>query len=404
MRPQHSYSTLRMPRASSRARTRFYQVELLTIMKIRQIVVGEVQVPLTVPFKTALRTVDHVHSLIVRVETDNGLVGFGEAAATAVITGDLIGSMRAGMALLAPQLVGRDLATFNSNLAIVSRGLVHHTSLKAALEIALYDLRAQQYGVPLYQLLGGVASSAGKPQVKTDVTISLNPASTMVADAMRAVDSGFDALKIKLGAPSALDDVDAVLSINQAVGKRASLRLDANQAWSPKEAVRVIQAIEQAGVTIELVEQPVKAADIAGLKYVTERTLSPILADEAVFGTADAIHILDSQSADLLNIKLMKTGGLSQATEIAAIARRFHRACMIGCMLESHVSVTAAAHFALAHADVVRYVDLDGPQLCRESLVEGGMQMDGPWITLGDAPGLGIREVRGMQGIQSYGA
>jgi L-alanine-DL-glutamate epimerase-like enolase superfamily enzyme len=99
----------------------------------------------------------------------------------------------------------------------------------------------------------------------------------------------------------------------------------------------------------------------------------------------------------------MKTGGISQATEIAALARRFNRACMIGCMLESHVSVTAAAHFALAHADVVRYVDLDGPQLCRESLVEGGLQMDGPWIVLNDAPGLGIREVRGLQNIQTYG-
>lgn len=404
MRLQRFYSTPCVRSAAWRECTPFHQIDLFTKMKIRQIVVGEVQVPLIVPFKTALRTVDHVHSLIVRVETDSGLVGFGEAAATAVITGDLIGSMRAGMAVLAPQLVGRDLAAFNANLTTISNGLVHHTSLKAALEIALYDLRAQQFGVPLYQLLGGMAGAVSKPQVKTDVTISLNAAPMMVADAMRAVESGFDALKIKLGAGNAADDINAVLAINQAVGKRASLRLDANQAWSPKDAVRIIQAIEQAGVTIELVEQPVKAADIAGLKYVTDRTLSPILADEAVFGTTDAIHILDSQSADLLNIKLMKTAGLSQATEIAAIARRFNRACMIGCMLESHVSVTAAAHFALAQADVVRYVDLDGPQLCRESVVEGGMRMDGAWITLGDAPGLGIREVRSMQGIQAYGA
>lgn len=117
---------------------------------------------------------------------------------------------------------------------------------------------------------------------------------------------------------------------------------------------------------------------------------------------ADALHILATQSADIINIKLMKTGGISQAIEVANLTRRHHRSCMIGCMLESGISVTAAAHFAVAHADVVTLIDLDGPQLCQGSAITGGLTMDGPWIHMGDAPGLGITAVHGLTDVQQY--
>ena len=366
-------------------------------MKIQRITVGEIRLPLKVPFKTALRHVTEVHDLVLIIETDSGLKGYGEAPATAVITGDLIDSMRAGLAVLAPQLLGRNLVDFNAVLNLVKGGLVHHTSLKAALEIALYDLRAQQFGIPLYQLLGG-----GTPQLKTDLTISLNSAEVMVKDCATAVADGFDALKIKLGGRPWREDLAAVLAIYQAVGSAVSLRLDANQAWTPKQAVRVIQAIENAGIQLEFVEQPVKADDIAGLKFVTDHTLIPILADEAVFSVRDALDILATGSADVVNIKLMKTGGISAAIEMANLTRSYQRTCMIGCMLESGISVTAAAHFAVAYADVVTLIDLDGPQLCNGSAIHGGMKMDGPWIRLPDAPGLGITEVVGLQNQHSY--
>ncbi len=349
------------------------------------------------PFKTALRTVTEVHDLVLCFETDTGLTGYGEAPATAVITGDLLDSMRAALALIAPRLIGKDLRDFHALLRIVHQSVLHHNSLKAALEIALYDLRAQQFGVPLYQLLGG-----GVPRIKTDVTISVNDTATMVQDSQRAVAEGFDALKVKVGGRSWREDVESTLAIAKAVGPGVALRLDANQGWTPKQAVQVIQAIEAAGLALEFVEQPVKAGDVAGLKFVTDHTLTPILADEAVFSVDDALHILSTQSADIINIKLMKTAGISQAIEIANLTRRHHKPCMIGCMLESGISVTAAAHFAVAYADVVTLIDLDGPQLCQGSAVDGGLVMDGPWISLPDAPGLGIHAVRGMTAAHSY--
>jgi L-Ala-D/L-Glu epimerase len=370
-------------------------------MNIQSITIGEIKVPLKVPFKTAVRTVTDMHSIVIIIQTDSGLKGYGEAPATAVITGDTIDSMRAGLSVLAAQLVGKNLHDFNTLLRIVSRGLVHHTSLKAALEIALYDLRAQSFGVPLYQLLGASSTEA---RIKTDITISVNDTEAMVRDCVNAVSEGFDALKIKVGGRTWRDDVAATMAIHKAVGPHIKLRLDANQGWTPKHAVQVIQAIEHEGIEIEFVEQPVKADDIAGLKFVTDHTLTPILADEAVFSVMDALNILSTQSADIINIKFMKTGGISQAIEIANLTRRFHRTCMLGCMLESHISVTAAAHFALAYADVVTLIDLDGPQLCNGSAVEGGLTMQGAWIHLPDAPGLGVRGVVGLQRETHYNA
>jgi L-alanine-DL-glutamate epimerase-like enolase superfamily enzyme len=366
-------------------------------MLIQRITVGEIHVPLKVPFRTALRSVNELHDLVLIIEADNGLKGYGEAPATAVITGDLLDSMRAALALIAPRLIGRNLLDFNAILRTIHHAVIHHNSMKAALEIALFDLRAQALGLPLFQLLGG-----GDPQVKTDVTISVNDTDVMVKDCVRAVADGFDCLKVKLGGRTWHDDVDSVLAIYQAVGPHVALRLDANQGWDPKQAVLVIQAIERAGILPEFVEQPVSASDVMGLKFVTDHTLTPILADEAVFSVSDAMHLLQTGSVDVINIKLMKMAGISQAIEVANLTRLYHKTCMVGCMLEGGISVTAAAHFAVAFDDVVAYVDLDGPQLCDGSAIEGGLVMDGPWIKLSNAPGLGITAVHGLSNLQVY--
>ena len=148
---------------------------------------------------------------------------------------------------------------------------------------------------------------------------------------------------------------------------------------------------------LELLEQPVKAADIEGLKYVTERVHTPVMADESVFGPAQVFDLIERRAADIINIKLMKTGGLSNAIRIADIASLYGVQCMIGCMIESAISVAAAVHLAVAKADVITKVDLDGPSLGQFNPVEGGVIFDESEITITDAPGLGIREIRGLE-------
>ena len=353
-------------------------------MKIAKIEVGEVNIPLVTPFKTALRTVDHVNDLIVRITADQGQVGFGEAPPTAVITGDTQGSIRCAIEeFIAPSLVGMDIENLDGIMARLHSCILKNTSAKAAVDMAIYDLYAKHLGQPLYKVLGG-----RKSQFETDITISVNPIDEMVSDSLKAVADGFGILKVKVG-KEGLKDVARIEAIRQAVGSDVILRVDANQGWTPKDAVRIIRAMEDRGLDIDLVEQPVHAHDFAGMQFVTGQVATPILADESVFSAEDAIKLIQGRAADLINIKLMKTGGIYQAQKICSIAEMYGVECMIGCMLESKISVSAAAHLAAAKGIITR-ADLDGPALCQIDPYEGGPVFDGPWIRMNETPGLGI--------------
>jgi len=363
-------------------------------MKITDIRFGLLRVPLKTPFKTALRTVEAVEDIVVMVNTDSGHVGYGEAPATAVITGDTHGSIiEAIRHYISPRLIGANVADLNHNTQLVQGAMEKNSSAKAAVEIALYDLWGQLYNAPLYRLLGG-----GDPVITTDITISVDTIDKMVADSIDAVKRGFDSLKIKVGKDIGVD-IERVKAVYAAVEGRALLRLDANQGWTAKQAVYALQNLEEAGVHLELVEQPVKAQDLDGMKYVTERVHTPIMADESVFGPTEVVELIRMRAADIINIKLMKTGGLSNAVRIADIAAMYEVECMIGCMLETSISVAAAVHLAVAKSNVITKVDLDGPSLCAFNPVDGGVIFNESEITVTDAPGLGIREIRGLEAL-----
>jgi o-succinylbenzoate synthase len=361
-------------------------------MKITDIRFGMLRVPLKTAFKTALRTVESVEDIVVMVHTDEGRIGYGEAPATAVITGDTHGSIIDAIRhYIAPRLIGQDIADLNHLTRLIQGAMERNISAKAAVEIAVYDLWGQLYGAPLYKLLGG-----GDPVITTDITISVDYIDKMVADSVSAVERGFESLKIKVGKDIGVD-IERVRAIHAAVEGRALLRLDANQGWTAKEAVYALHALEDAGVRLELVEQPVKARDLEGMRYVTERVHTPVMADESVFGPMEVMELIRMRAADIINIKLMKTGGISNAIRIADIAGMYDIECMIGCMLETSISVAAAVHVAVAKSDVITKVDLDGPSLCAYDPVDGGVTFNESEISITDAPGLGIREIRGLE-------
>ncbi len=364
-------------------------------MKITDIQFGMLRVPLKTPFKTALRTVDAVEDIVITIHTDSGHRGYGEAPATAVITGDTHGSIvEAIRACIFPRLKGMDVADLNHIIQLIQGAMEKNSSAKAAVEIAVYDLFGQLYNAPLYRLLGG-----GDPVITTDITISVDTIDKMVADSIAAVDRGFDSLKIKVGKDIGVD-IERVKAIASAVEGRALLRLDANQGWTAKQAVYALQKLEDAGVRLELVEQPVKAQDLAGMKHVTEHVHTPVMADESVFGPTEVVELIRMRAADIINIKLMKTGGISNAIRIADIAAMYGVECMIGCMLESSISVAAAVHVAVAKSNAITKIDLDGPSLCAFNPVDGGVIFNEAEISVTDAPGLGIREIRGLEPIR----
>ena len=358
-------------------------------MRITDIRLAKLSVPLRVPFKTALRTVNSVEDVIVEIHTDTGLVGYGEAPPTGAITGDTTGAILGALRdHIIPSLIGQEIDALEPLMKRLDKAVVHNTSAKAAVDIALYDLYGQMLGAPVYKLLG-----ASRKSITTDITISVNPPEEMARDALVAIGRGYDTLKIKVGIDPALD-VARLAAVREAVGRDVRLRIDANQAWTPKQAVMLLNQMQERGLDIELVEQPVPGRDFEGLRYVTERSYVPVMADESVFSAEDAMKIM--RAADLINIKLMKCGGIHNALKIASAAEVYGVECMIGCMLEAKVSVNAAVHLACAKS-VITKVDLDGPVLCSEDPVEGGSIFDERIITVSEAPGLGVSSIRGLK-------
>lgn len=356
-------------------------------MKITDIKLGILSVPLRVPFKTALRTVNSVEDVIVEIHTDTGAVGYGEAPPTGAITGDTTGAIVGAIKdHIAKTLIGRDVDDFEDLCIALQQCVVKNSSAKAAADMALWDLYGQLYRIPVYKLMGGARKS-----IVTDITISVNEPDEMVRDAEDAIKRGYDCLKVKVGKEPE-KDIARLSAIRSAVPKETCIRIDANQGWSPKEAVRILNGMQERGLDIEFVEQPVKAHDFEGLKYVTERSYVPVLADESVFSAEDALKIMQMRAADLVNIKLMKCGGLYNALKIASAAEVYGVECMIGCMLEAKISVNAAVHLACAK-QIITKIDLDGPVLCREDPILGGAVFDEKVITVSDEPGLGIRGI-----------
>lgn len=353
-------------------------------MRIKDIQIGEVHIPLVRPFKTALRTVTNVEDIIVKIETEDGMVGFGEAPPTAVITGDTKGSIATAiMDVIRPNLIGMSIDGLEDIFHKLDTCILKNTSAKAAVDMAIYDLYAKSLNRPLYRVLGGYRN-----EIETDITISANSTDEMVKDSLEAVAKGFRILKVKVGKEGRLD-IERIAMIRKAIGNNIILRVDANQGWEAKQSVRIIRTMEDKGLEIELVEQPVNAHDFAGMQYVTQNVNTKILADESVFSAEDAIRIITGRAADLINIKLMKAGGIHNALKICDIAGLYGVECMIGCMLESKISVSAAAHLAGAKRNITM-ADLDGPALCIEDPYEGGPEFRANKIYLNETTGLGI--------------
>ena len=353
------------------------------------------RIPLRTPFKTALRTVAQVEDVVLRLHDSEGRVGHGSAPSTPQITGDTHASILAALrGRILPRLAGSGDAGLPGLLRAVRESCLDEVSAKAAAEVALHDLAAQSAGQPLFRFLGGERNA-----LETDLTISVDALPKMLADVEEALARGFRALKIKLG-KNAAEDIARVQSIHALVAGRASLRLDANQGWSAGQAIEVMRALESQGLRVELLEQPVAAADVEGLARVSAAIATPVMADESVFGVAQVGRLARLRAARIINIKLVKAAGIAPALAIADESRRLGLECMMGCMLEGPIGVAAAAHVAAARADVVSRVDLDGPSLCLHDPVVSNVCFDGPDIRLGEAAGLGIEPIDGLEWLE----
>lgn len=352
--------------------------------RIERVTATRVTTPLHTPFVTALRRTTTTDTVVVRVTDSDGVTGWGEAPQVWQVTGEsLAGAEACVTGPLAAVVAGRDPDDLHALLRDVGAAVAANHGAKAAVDVALHDLVARRRGVSLPVLLGGTAL-----RVPTDVTVAAGDADALAETARARAADGFGVLKMKVGTDAA-SDVARVRAVREAVGPGVRIRLDANQGWTARDAVRVICGLEDAGLDVELVEQPVAAADLDGLAWVTARVRTPVLADESVYGVRDLVEVVRRRAADLVNVKLAKCGGLRVAATLLDLARAQGMGSIVGSMMESHIGVGAAASLVAAHGTSA-VSDLDAAWWAASSPVVGGLRYDGPVVVLPDAAGLGI--------------
>jgi o-succinylbenzoate synthase len=352
-------------------------------MKITRFEIAELTIALKKPFVTSLRRVEQVNDIIIKVYTDTDMIGYGEACAVTAITGATNESVIKELTEnIFPSLMGQEI-----DIQDIFERLHHsssHSEAKACVDIALYDLLAKDKELPLYSYLAAQTNI-----LSTDLTISVGSTEEMLTDTMEALRSGFRSLKIKLDADVELN-IQRLKTIIEVLPADIKLRLDPNQALDLDAALQVLEHIDT--TKIECIEQPFKADDLDALKTLTSRRIVPTLADESIFNSKDAYYLLENGIADMLNIKLMKSGGIYEALKISAIAQKYKKSCMIGSMLEGPISLLAAAHFGVSAENVIM-ADLDSPLYLKEHPLLEPFHMHKDEICLHIQPGLGIDSI-----------
>ena len=310
-------------------------------MRITSVETGRRPVHLRSPFRTALREVKDFEVVTVTVLAEGGLAGCSEVVGTARITGETNASIEEAVnAVLAPVLIGRDLGDYSVALADIASAMVGNKTAKCGIDVAVHRAVAAWRRTSLADVFG----VALRP-IATDVTVSLATPADMAADARQRVGEGFRTLKLKVGGRAAVD-IERVQAVAGNVPGNVALRIDANQAWTARQALQVLDGLDQAGVVVEFIEQPVPAADLAGMAAVTGRSPVPVVADESAHTAADVRRLADAGACDVVNIKLAKCGGLQAALEVAAVARTCGLGLLFGSMMESASGVAATAVLA----------------------------------------------------------
>lgn len=326
----------------------------------------------TVPFVIARGGSSEHHVLKVVLRDSDGVEGWGEAAPNRFY-GETPETAIGALERLKPIVEACDPFALESLEAQMNAALRSNGSVKSAVSAAAHDLVGKRLGVPLWKLWGLDPKAAPL----SSFTIAIAPDMKELERRVKAA-AQYPVLKVKLGTDR---DHEVIRTVREAAPDKI-IRVDANAAWSPKHALAMIEMLQDLGV--EYVEQPVAPADLAGLAFVRERSSLPIIADESCVVAADVARL--AGIADGINIKLSKCGGLREALRMIATARANGMLVMAGCMIETSLGITAAAHFA----PLLDYADFDGAALLSDD-PHVGATIAGGHITIPTEPGLGVR-------------
>jgi L-alanine-DL-glutamate epimerase-like enolase superfamily enzyme len=350
-------------------------------------VIGVEAIPVTFRLTEGYRIAGHTYTtaanIVVKVDTSDGRTGFGCAAPAAEVTGETeAASLETLQDRLHPLLRMSDAGDPAGFARRALEAAPAAPAARAACEMALLDMAGLRARVPLVRVLG-----MKRDRLPTSVTLGIDDPQATLERARRHVAAGFRILKLKVG-ENWEEDVRMVRLLSQALGPGVTLRADANQGYNEETARRFMAGVPPG--SLELLEQPTSASDLEALRRLADEFDAPIMADESVLSGLDARRLVEARAADLVNIKLMKSGGIGEAMVIARATHAAGMGAMIGCMDESRIGISAGLHFALAAPNVER-ADLDGHLDLADDVATGGVRIaNGDILPLLDRDGLGI--------------
>jgi muconate/chloromuconate cycloisomerase len=356
-------------------------------VKLGNVRVVRADIPVKRPHKLSFTTLEAVNFVFARLETEDGLVGWGEAACLGGPTWSEESPESVAAIIeryIAPWLVGRDATRIEALRLEMARRVQGNPFARAAVEMALWDLNARALGVPVHRLLGGRV----RERVPLSWSLAVSGQEAEVEEAREKVALGHRIFKIKTAAGSVDDDVERVRKIRQAVGAGVSLRVDANQGWDRPTALRAIRALAAHG--LDFVEQPLPRWDLEGMAQLARGVDVPIMADESCFSPHDALAIARLGGVSILALKLTKSAGIAGAMAVARVAEAAGLGCYVGCMIETSLGTAAYLQVALAAAPVTWGCELFGPLLLAGDVTREPVRYADGCIVALDGPGFGV--------------
>lgn len=352
------------------------------MLKIKTIELFNIELPLIEPFIVSYGTYPNMPSIIVKMTSECGLVGWGEAVPDEHVTGETLeGTYAVLKHTLAPAMIGENPMHFEKIHAKMDGLIYSAPAAKAAIDIACFDLVGKKLGVPAYQLTGG------RYYEKFPIThvLSIGTPEKMANEAAERVGMGYNSFKMKVGRDVA-SDVARIKAVRERIGNEIAIRVDVNQGWvNSSTTMQAVRELEK--LNIDWLEQPVRADDIDGMVEIKSKTSIPVMIDEGLRGVREMREIIAKRAADKVNIKLMKCGGMYPAMKLAHMAEMAGIECQIGSMVESSVGSAAGFHVAFSNK-VFTSVELTGPLKFSKDI--GNLHYDVPFIQLNERAGLGV--------------
>lgn len=320
-------------------------------MKIIASEIVGLKLKLKEPYTIAYETIDTAPNIYLKVETDKGLTGFGCAAPDYGVTGETLEStIDVYYRIIEPYLKGIDPFRYYFHISKLKEELMKYPSALAMVDMMFYDLVAKKADLPLYKMLGGFRS-----RILTSITIGVCPVKETISKSREFLNKGFKAIKIK-GGISVDEDIERVTALRKELGSKFEIRFDANQGYSVEESIKFVENTRKS--KIELIEQPTNKSEPDLMGRIVESVSIPVMADESLMNLRDAFKLAKKNLADMVNIKIMKVGGINESLHINSVAKSAGVEVMVGCMDESELGIAAGLHFALARPNVI-YADLD---------------------------------------------